>query len=232
MSFGLGSGILGTAVSMGLDNKLSSNKPEFSPIPSFYFSVEIFDNISEDLSNKNKANPNDIGEGGGSVLNQISSMVGLNNTLSFDSVEDWHNKSFIEISGIEITLDPDSKNEGGYNYPIDLPKQLKNPNIVLKRLFRPINANPDKDKWTKWIKDTMHSMAYWDKPIEKKNLQIIIYHPNLSSDSGKPYILHTVTVYDAYPVKQSFGTLNSTAEELFTEEIEISYSNTQALYGS
>jgi T4-like virus tail tube protein gp19 len=160
---------------------------------------------------------------GAGALSAAKGAFAKNNTLSFDPNEKWHEKAFIEVSGIEMGVDTDPKPEGGYNYPLDIPTRMRNPHVTLKRLFRPKNES---DVWSNWIKETFDAMAYWKTPIKT------LYHPNLGADSGKPLVLYSVALYDAYPVKQSFGTFNSTSEDLMTEEIELSYSNMQSAYGT
>lgn len=203
-----------------------------SPIPSFYFEVLMFDKpklgVSLDLSALDSLGvAGDVAKG---LVKEATSMVqgAIDSFLAIPAPGDYHlDQSFIEVSGIEMQIDSITKAEGGYNYPIDLPGQLKNPHVILKRLVR---MKTLKDKWSLWVSQTMERAALWNKAIETKHVQINIMHPNLS-DSGSPIILKSIMLYDAYPVKTSFSTLNSTSEDFLVEEIEISYSNTYSGYG-
>lgn len=225
MSFGgLGGGLIGGALAgmMGgaMDAVLGDDDILMSPIPAFYFEVDYY--VAEKLNQKKISTPEEaglLGSMGANALAAAKGMISGPNTLDPGGTERWEEKAFIEVTGLGLESDNNSKNYGGDNYPVDIVGPMKNPHVVLKRLVRPKNL---KDGWNTWIKDTMHSMAYWDKPIETRYIQINVMHPNLNQD-GDPFILYSVDLVRAYPCKVSYSSLNSTSEDLFVQEIEISY---------
>ena len=236
MSF-LGGGLigsaLGTMVGGALDTVLSNNEVMLKPIPTFYFEVDIFDSKNYKAPKVDNVGSSGGGSLGSNLLSAASSVVGLGaaNSLTMKPSENWYQKAFIEISGLEMEIDTESKYGGGQNFTLEVPNKRKNPHVVLKRLYRPINADEKKDKWTKWLKETYDATAYWKKSIKTKVVQITLFHPNLAGD-GTPLVLYTVSLYDAYPVKQSFGSFNSTSEDLMTQEIEIAFSDTYGGYNA
>jgi phage tail-like protein len=236
MSF-LGGGLLGSAlgsmVGGALDTVLSNNEVMLKPIPTFYFEVDIFDSQGYSAPKIDDIGSTGGGGLGSNLLSAAKSVVGMsgNNSLTLKPGENWHEKAFIEITGLEMEIDTESKLGGGHNFTFEVPNKRKNQHVTLKRLYRPKNQKESNDKWTKWLKETFDASAYWKKAIETKVVQITLFHPNLSS-GGTPLVLYTISLYDAYPVKQSFGSFNSTSEDLMTQEIEIAYSNTYGGYNA
>ena len=235
MSF-FGNGILGSAMGnvlgSAMDSFLSTDEVNTQPIPSFYFEVDFFE---ADKFNKAKISTPKAAAGGASaigsnMLSGAASMLAKTKTLNpgeFD--KEWYLKAFVEVSGIEMGVETEQKNEGGYNFPIDMPTKMKSSHVTLKRLYRPASI---KDKWSEWVQETLDSLAYWKKPIKTHIVQINIMHPNLSPEKGETYILHSIELYDAYPVRVSYTPLNSTSEDLLYQEIEISYSNSVGGYNA
>ena len=222
---GLVGGLLSGVAGAALDTFMSGDDVLVQPIPTFYFSVEIMDNVTD-------YKPPEVATSfggadtslGGNLLGAAQGLVATSNSL-FNENENWWEKAFIDISGMEMGVDSEQKQMGGYNYPLDLPTKMKSPNVTLKRLYRPKNAD---EVWSVWIKETLEAMAMWETPITTKIMSITLFHPNLNKD-GSPFILWVGTFYNAYPVKRSFGTFNSTSEDLMTEEIEVAYSNMTGL---
>lgn len=223
---GLVGGMLSTVAGAALDSFMTEDQVKVQPIPTFYFAVELFDGDAASYVAPEVVIPGGADTSfGGNLLAAAKGMVATSNTLSFDPTENWHEKAFIDISGIEMGTETEQKQMGGYNYPLDLPGKMKNPHVMLKRLFRPINTD---DVWSKWIDETIKAMSMWKTAIKTQIMTITLYHPNLNTD-GDPYILWVGTFYDAYPVKHSFGTFSSTGEDLMTQEIEIAYSNMEGV---
>ncbi len=226
MSFlgtGLVGNMLGTMLGGALDSVLSGDMLAESPIPSFYFEVDFFE--VDNYSSASLSLPGDAPTGlaalGANLSSAAMGMVTGPNTLQPGEYDKkWTEKAFIEVSGIELGIENDQKQEGGNNFPINLPGKMKNQPVVLKRLVRKKTIN---DKWDKWVLESLESAAYWNSAIKRKIIQINVMHPNLG-DGGKPFILSSIELFDAYPTKFAYGTLSSTSEDLLTQEIEVTYS--------
>jgi len=76
--------------------------------------------------------------------------------------------------------------------------------------------------WNEWIDHSIAAASLWNFKIIPMVVQINMMHPNLQS-GGKPYILLSINLEDAFPVKVSYGTLTSSSDDLLTQEIEIAY---------
>jgi len=210
-----------------LDEVMKEDEKTTSPIPAFYFDVQMYDQ-------KHEGNSFLAGVAKGAVDTFVGGMIGgmmkkaINkidgggaNGLPTPGDTNIHN-SFIEVSGLEIGLEgKKTYNEGGYNYPIDLPDKMKNSAITLKRLVRP-DIIKSSDPWTKWCEESFAAMASWNEQIKLKGVQVNVMHPNLTK-SGKPQILISMEFNFAYPSKMSLSALNSTSEDLLVQEIELSY---------
>ncbi len=241
MSFGgLGGGLIGGALASmvggALDTVLGSDDVMLTPIPAFYFEVLLYDDETKykkaEIASSFGESEGGLGGALAGAMGAAQGMVSGPNTLQPGEYDNtWWQKSFIEVSGLEMGLEGKKTfNEGGYNYPIDLPDKMKNTAVTLKRLVRP-NSWTDQDPWKKWYDETFNAMAYWETTIKTKIVQINIMHPNLK-EKGETYILASIDLYDAYPSKVIHSSLNSTSEDLLVEEIEISYSNKYGGYNT
>lgn len=212
------SGATSAMFSGAMNGLLGDDDMDMSPIPSFYFDVDCVTDPSKLLTAGSSAA---AGGGLGSMLGAAASAaMGAVMSSAFLTSGEWSaDKAFIEVSGLDMGLEGKKTfNEGGNNYPIDLPDKMKNTAMTLKRLIRPAILN---DKWTEWYKHTFEATSLWIHPIEVRIVQICIMHPHKSS--GEPTILATIDLYNAYPSKVTWSSLNSTSEDLLVEEIEISY---------
>ena len=118
--------------------------------------------------------------------------------------------SFQEVSGIEAEFGVEEVTEGGENrFVYRLPKQTKYPPLVLKRGVVTQNS-----ALGQWVAATLG--ATLAEPIALQNLMVL-----LLSDGGKPLI--SWTFYNAYPLKWTTASLNSTENEVLTESLEFSY---------
>lgn len=206
-----------------LDEVMKEDEKTTSPIPAFYFDVQMYDQKHEGNSFLNNAIDTVLGNGvvGTVAKKAVGAATGGSSALPTPGDTNIHN-SFIEVSGLEIGLEgKKTYNEGGYNYPIDLPDKMKNSAITLKRLVRP-DIIKSSDPWTKWCEESFEAMASWNKQIKLKGIQVNVMHPNLTK-SGKPQILISIEFNFAYPSKMSLSSLNSTSEDLLVQEIELSY---------
>jgi len=228
-------GIAGSVFTAMLDGALADDDAKISPIPSFIFEVGFYKTLKEaPISAPEKASM------GSSIMSSLegalpsTSLFGgtSNSTNMTDPGAFSWEKAFIEVSGLEFGAEIDTKQEGGNNYPINLPGKMKNQNVILKRLVRPnIMVSKSTDDlagitepgtWNEWIDHSLQAMNLWKFKIIPMVVQINIMHPNLQS-SGDPHILLSISLEDAYPVKVSYGTLSSSSEDLLTQEIEIAY---------
>ena len=237
---GLMSGMAGSVLTGMLDAALADDNVKISPIPSFIFEVAFYKSLKEaPIKIPEKANP------GQALVNGLTGALPSTSLFGGGSSEvtdmdkpgefSWE-KAFIEISGLEFGFETDPKSEGGNNYQISLPKQMKNQNLTLKRLVRPIVMKSKKGDalkemkepktWNEWIDHSLGAASLWNYKIIPMVVQINLMHPNLQS-RGKPYILLSINLEDAYPVKVSYGTLSSSSEDLLTQEIEIAYRSIQ-----
>lgn len=233
---GLMSGMAGSVLTGMLDAALADDNVKISPIPSFIFEVAFYKTLKEaPITIPDKAS---LGE---SVLSGLTGSLPSTSSLGGGSSEitdmmnpgefSWE-KAFIEVSGLEFGFEVEPKPEGGNNFPINLPKQMKNQNLTLKRLVRPIVMKSKKadelkgitepKTWNEWIDHSLGAASMWNYKIIPMVVQINLMHPNLQP-KGKPYILLSINLEDAYPVKVSYGTLSSSSEDLLTQEIEIAY---------
>ena len=222
-------GIVGSMLTGMLDGALADDDAKFAPIPSFIFEVGFYSapgNVA--LSTPEKASlASSVLSGAMGALPTTSLFSGsLEETSMTSPGEHSWEKAFIEVSGLEYGVDVEQKSEGGNNYPFNIINKMKTQNVTLKRLVRPAiikeTGGDDPTNWNGWIKHTMEAMSLWSHPIKKKIVQINVMHPNLTS-RGKPYILMSIDLIDAFPVKVSYGTLSSSSEDLLTQEIEIAF---------
>jgi hypothetical protein len=222
-------GIVGSMLTGMLDGALADDDAKFAPIPSFIFEVGFYDapgNVA--LSTPEKASlGSSVLSGAMGALPTTSLFSGSLQETSMTSPgkHSWE-KAFIEVSGLEYGVDIEQKSEGGNNYPFNIINKMKTQNVTLKRLVRPAIIKDTGGKkptnWNGWIKHTMEAMSLWSHPIIKKIVQINVMHPNLAAN-GDPYILMSIDLIDAFPVKVSYGTLSSSSEDLLTQEIEIAF---------
>jgi phage tail-like protein len=224
MSLGGGmiGGMLTTALGALGDQVLGSDDVKYTPIPSFQFEVGFFESGGNSAVIK-------LPEAslGNSLLGSLRTALPTGSLLNLfnPGTHSW-DKAFIEVSGLEMGSEADQKQEGGNNYPLNLPGKMKNQNVTLKRLVRPaIMKTFDNDgTWNGWIQKCLEAQASWAKAIKTKTVQINVMHPMLSA-SGESFIVLSIELLESYPVKVSYGTLSSSSEDLLTQEIEIAYKN-------
>ena len=124
--------------------------------------------------------------------------------------------SFQEVSGIESEITTEEYNEPGENrYIRKLPTGVSHPNLVLKRGIAPLSS--PLVQWCKIVFDT--GLA---EPIEPRSILVM-----LMNESGLP--IRTWSFANAYPVKWSIDSLNSTGNEVAIESIELRYNYSNRL---
>jgi len=119
--------------------------------------------------------------------------------------------SFQEVSGIEAEFGVEEVAEGGENrFSHRLPKQAKHPPLVLKR------GIVTKDSVLgEWVAATVGSTL--STPIIPQNLLVLL----LAAD-GNPLVAWGFS--NAWPLKWTTASLNSTENDVLTESLEFSYS--------
>lgn len=118
--------------------------------------------------------------------------------------------AFQEVEGLESEIDVETVVEGGENtFVHKLPKQVKHPNLKLKRGLTSL----DSDLVT-WCKDTLE--AGLAKPIKPNSVVV-----NLNDAEGNPVASWTAS--NAYPVKWTVGGFDAMKNEIAIETIELAY---------
>jgi phage tail-like protein len=118
--------------------------------------------------------------------------------------------SFTEVTGLSVQLDTEELVEGGNNgFTHKLPKQLKWPNLVLKR------GITDSDVLFEWFSRCSGEglEAAGDK-LDRRNGSVQLYDHN-----GK--VVRRWNFADAYPVKWTGPKLAASSKDLATEELEV-----------
>jgi phage tail-like protein len=118
--------------------------------------------------------------------------------------------AFQEVSGLEAGLDVETVTEGGGNQFVHkLPKQVKHPNLKLKRGLSSMDS-----AIVKWCKSTLEDS--FAEPITTKSIVV-----ELLDETGTP--VASWSVQNAYPVKWSVGAFDAMKNDLAIEAIELSY---------
>jgi phage tail-like protein len=128
-------------------------------------------------------------------------------TLTVDGVEIG---TFIEISGLSVSVQTDTLVEGGQNqYQHRLPKGLTWQNIVLKR------GVTKSDSLFQWLQDCSgDGFSGNGNRLKPKPATISVL-----DQTGAP--VRTWTIEGAFPVKWSGPKLAATAKDLAVEELEV-----------
>lgn len=118
--------------------------------------------------------------------------------------------AFQEVSGLETELSTEPLQEGGENrFMHILPKQVKHPNLKLKRAMTTMASG-----LVYWCKATLE--GGFAEPIKPRDMVI-----SLLNDVHVPVASWSVT--NAYPVKWTIGNFDAMKNELAVEMIELSY---------
>ncbi len=134
--------------------------------------------------------------------------VGFYFKISIDGLPD---AEFQEVSGLTMSLDTITLNEGGENrFAHTLPTRAKSEKLVLKRGLKVSSQLTD------WCKKAIEDFSF-----SPKNIHVFLLDKGLSDSDSNPlvswYIIH------AYPVKWSVSNFNAMNNELAIETIELQY---------
>ncbi|CAM4236374.1 phage tail protein [Kibdelosporangium persicum] len=118
--------------------------------------------------------------------------------------------TFLEVSGLSVQIDTEEVVEGGQNqFTHKLPKQMKWPNLVLKR------GITDTDTLFEWFaKCSGDGLESAGNKIERRHGSV-----QLKDSTGK--VVRRWDFTEAFPVKWSGPKLAATSKDLATEELEV-----------
>jgi phage tail-like protein len=118
--------------------------------------------------------------------------------------------SFTDVSGMSIEMETEAVVEGGENrFVHQLPKQIKHPNLELKRGIARINS-----PLVAWCKEVLE--GEFIKLIVPKMLIVNLH------DASKN-VLRSWTFNNAYPVKWDVEGFSSTKNEVAVEKMTFAY---------
>jgi phage tail-like protein len=119
---------------------------------------------------------------------------------------------FLEVSGLEVTIDVEEIEEGGQNHFVHkLPGRMKWPNITLKR------GVTQTDNLLTWMrKSSGEDFEGANKKLTRSTLGI-----TMLSSAGKA--LRTWSVEGAFPVSWKGPSFASSDDDVLTEELEIAH---------
>lgn len=118
--------------------------------------------------------------------------------------------TFLEVSGLSVQIDTEELVEGGQNqFTHKLPKQMKWPNLVLKR------GITETDVLFEWFaKCSGEGLDAAGSKIERRHGSV-----QLKDSTGK--VVRRWDFTDAFPVKWSGPKLAASSKDLATEELEV-----------
>jgi phage tail-like protein len=121
--------------------------------------------------------------------------------------------SFLEMSGIEHSMDTESYAELGENsFTHKLPKMVSSKgNLVVKR-----GIAPDSSPLMEWCRDVLVNFKL---PIKTKEIRVHLMGPAVDNT------LRLWVFENAYPVKWSVGGFKAMGNEVAIETIEFAYSH-------
>ena len=128
-------------------------------------------------------------------------------TVKIDGMSAEADSAFLEVSGLEVSIETEEIQEGGVLYPHRVPKKVKYSNaVILKRGFV-VNMN-----LINWCKEAMQNSLV----VKPRDISI-----SLDSEDGQP--LMTWNLKKAYPVKWSVSPFNGQQNAIVIETLELVY---------
>jgi phage tail-like protein len=120
--------------------------------------------------------------------------------------------AFTEVSGLSVQIDTEELVEGGQNqYTHKLPKQMKWPNLVLKR------GITETDALFEWFaKCSGEGLEAAGNKVERRHGSV-----QLLDSTGK--VVRRWNFTDAFPVKWTGPKLAASSRDLATEELEVTH---------
>jgi phage tail-like protein len=136
--------------------------------------------------------------------------VGFFFKISIDGMPETES-DFQEVSGLTMSLDTITLNEGGENrFVHTLPTRAKSERLVLKRGLRVSSALTD------WCKKAIEDFSF-----SPKNIQVSLLDAGLPNSVANPLV--SWQVVHAFPVKWSVSNFNAMNNDLAIETIELQY---------
>ena len=130
--------------------------------------------------------------------------------LQFDSVIV---AGFSEVSGLEVTMEPETVEEGGLNTRTrKLPKRYDHPNLVLKR------GLTDDQHLFQWLNNARHGQ------IERKSGEVVLLDACGRQSMGWAF-------KEAYPVKWSGPSLRADQGSVAIESLELAHRGLSKMEG-
>lgn len=124
--------------------------------------------------------------------------------------------AFKEVSGLGVELETEDVMEGGgYGYVYRLPKPAKSKNLVLKRALQ---KSPD--GLDEWITNALANFVF--------DLRDVI----VTLVDEKDQNVKKWQFFGAYPLKVSYGDLDSVKNELLIQTLELAYSSQKYVDGA
>ena len=136
--------------------------------------------------------------------------------VAFSATLGMSDTAFQDVSGIESSIETENYIEGGENrYVHKLPKGVSHPNLVLKRGIAPMTS--PLVVWCRSVFEASFAVPVVPMPI----LVMLMNHSK--------FPIRTWSFANAYPVKWSIDSFNSTKNEVAIETIELSYNYSNRL---
>jgi len=124
--------------------------------------------------------------------------------------------SFQEVSGISATIETEPYSElGENNYVYQLPKSVTYPNLVLKRGIAAATS-----PLVQWCRTVFE--GDFASPIDTMTVMVYLMNENKAPIRGWSFS-------NAYPVKWSMDSFNSTKNQVAIENIELKYHHSNRL---
>ena len=141
-----------------------------------------------------------------------SGLTRMTTTTFLFEVEGISVGHFMEVSGLEVSIETEDVQEGGQNgFVHKLPGRMTWPNITLKRGITNQNALMD------WLyRCSGEQFAAAGNKIERKTASLTLIEPR-----GER--LRAWNFVDAFPVKWTGPTISATSEEMPSEQLEITH---------
>lgn len=140
------------------------------------------------------------------MINQNIPPGGFYFKISFNGEE----YTFLEVSGISMEMETNETVEGGENrFTHRVPTIVRYQNFVLKRGIISQNS-----ALLAWCQETLEGSLL--NPIKTHHVMVALLDANAT-------IVMCWEFYDAYPVKWSVGLLQSEANEIAIETLELAY---------
>ncbi len=128
-------------------------------------------------------------------------------TVKVDGLSSESDSAFLEVSGLEVSIETEEIQEGGVLHPYRVPKKVKYSNTVVLKRGLVVNTN-----LINWCKEAMQDSFV----IKTRDVSI-----SLDSEEGEP--LMTWNLKKAYPVKWSVAPFNAQQNAIVIETLELVY---------